>query len=278
MLTTGIIKQINVDSKNHKNNKYIVDIGLFKSPGDLSSEYYSYEANACVLGGIYSPYNVGDKVYIEFFNGQGGYPVILGKIYQGLEDEARNYAYFDTLKVKNKVHLPENTTLGDITVNDIKDLRTSFNALSERYYNEGIIKKTIMAQTPVKNLHGFSDLYYDYITTTDGKIKITYEGNAALTDEQIKFYMKYITGVAYIPDDLSEIQNNSIYRGGVIFSGLKNKNDGKGFGGYYVTEKVPLMSTTKYLEIIRTHSFNNGLTKADVEKIIEAYIGGEQEQ
>ncbi len=142
MITTGIIKKINVSGGKHKNNKVIAEVSLFKSPGDINSDVYSCECNCSVPGGIYSPYNVGDKVYIGFLNGKKTNPIILGKIYQGLEDESRAFAYFSALKVRDQVNLPENTLLGDLKVADIKNLDTkidNLNVIANRFPNPPIV-------------------------------------------------------------------------------------------------------------------------------------------
>lgn len=280
MITTGIIKRINVDSKNYSNNKYIVEISLFKSASDITTDVYTYEANACVPPGLFSPYEVGDKVYIGFINGQGGLPVILGKIYQGLTEEDRAYVLYNTLKVTQKVELPLNTSIGNVTGQDLKDWKSSLDLLSNKYFNEGIVYKTVMASSPVVNLHGFRG---DYFTSSNLKAvtfkeggtsvnayQILYNEGEVLTKEQILFYMKYMTGAAYIPNSYEMIQNtNNIYRGGIICSNSQYIGDGKGFGGYFATKNTD--EENKYeLYIIKTHEFNQGgLTRDEVQEMID---------
>lgn len=279
MITTGIIKRINVDSKNYSNNKYIVEISLFKSASDITTDAYTYEANACVPPGLFSPYEVGDKVYIGFINGQGGLPVILGKIYQGLTEEDRAYALYNTLKVTKKVELPLNTSIGNVTGQDLKDWKSSLDLLSNKYFNEGIVYKTVMALSPVINLHGFRGGYFtssnlkSITFKEDGSsvnvYQILYNEGEILTKEQILFYMNYMTGAAYIPDSYEMIQNtNNIYRGGIICSNSQN-TDGKGFGGYFATKNTDEEDKYK-LYIIKTHEFNQGgLTRDEVQKMID---------
>lgn len=279
MITTGIIKRINVDSKNYSNNKYVVEISLFKSVNDITTDKYTYEANACVPPGLFSPYEIGDKVYIGFINGRGGLPVILGKIYQGLTEEDRAYALYNTLKVTQKVELPLTTTIGNITGQDLKDWKSSLDLLSNKYFNEGIVYKTVMAVSPVINLQGFRGFYFTSsnlktVTFKEGSssvnaYQILYKGDEILTKEQILFYMKYMTGASYIPDSYEMIQNtNNIYRGGIICSNSQNV-DGKGFGGYFATENTDEVDKYK-LYIIKTHEFNQGgLTRDEVQKMID---------
>ena len=271
MITTGIIKRINVDSKNYSNNKYVVEIGLFKSVNDITTDKYTYEANACVPPGLFSPYEIGDKVYIGFINGRGGLPVILGKIYQGLTEEDRAYALYNTLKVTQKVELPLTTTIGNITGQDLKDWKTKLDLLSSN--NENTSVKTVMALSPVTNLHGFMDerfsfngVTFEVGATTISAYQILYEEKESLTTEQILHYMKYMTGSSYVPDTYENIQkNSSIYRGGIIFQ----HDGGKGFGGYFATKDVSEKNGYK-LYIIKTHEF--GLTRNEVQAMIDEAI------
>lgn len=272
MITTGIIKRINVDSKNYSNNKYVVEISLFKSVNDITTDKYTYEANACVPPGLFSPYEIGDKVYIGFINGRGGLPVILGKIYQGLTEEDRAYALYNTLKVTQKVELPLTTTIGNITGQDLKDWKTKLDLLSPN--NENTSVKTVLALSPVTNLHGFTDAKFSFNdatfetgSTTISAYQILYEAKKSLTTEQILHYMKYMTGSSYVPDTYENIQkNSSIYRGGIIFQ----HSGGKGFGGYFATTKNVNEENGYKLYIIKTHEF--GLTHSEVQAMIDEAI------
>ena len=133
MITTGVIRRINIDSDNHAGNKVIAEISLFKNPSSTNPEDYSCECNCVVPGGIYSPYNVGDKVYISFLNDKKSHPIILGKIYQGLEEEkARSFAYFNKLKVEAGAELPENTKIGSLEAKDIVNLKTQVSILEAK--------------------------------------------------------------------------------------------------------------------------------------------------
>ena len=277
MITTGIIKRINVDSKNYSNNKYIVEISLFKSVNDITTDKYTYEANACTPPGLFSPYEIGDKVYIGFINGRGGLPVILGKIYQGLTEEDRAYALYNTLKVTQKVELPLTTTIGNITGQDLKDWKTKLDLLSSN--NENTSVKTVLALSPTTNLHGFTDARFSFNdvtfevgSTTISAYQILYKEKESLTKEsltteQILHYMKYMTGSSYVPDTYENIQkNSSIYRGGIIFQ----HDGGKGFGGYFATTKNVNEENGYKLYIIKTHEF--GLTHSEVQAMIDKAI------
>lgn len=120
MITTGLIKEINISDKIHKNNLYKVEIGIFKTPGDVSENNGIYTCTSCLPGGINNVYNVGDRVYIGFINNEIGQPTILGKIYMGLPDniesESRGYNFINSLNVTSSATLPINTTFKSDTV------------------------------------------------------------------------------------------------------------------------------------------------------------------
>ena len=59
-------------------------------------------------------------VYIGFVNNDLSLPVILGRIYKGIEDNHRTYAQLDNLTVANSVQLPESTVIGEITYDKLK--------------------------------------------------------------------------------------------------------------------------------------------------------------
>lgn len=127
MITTGIIRQINLSSGNYKYNKYKVELNIFQIPGDLNSDNYTYEANCMTLSGFSSIYDVGDKVYVGFLNSDKSIPIILGKIYQGISDEAKCYASLQDLKVSNSAVLPKDIVIGDYSYQSIHD---KFNKLN----------------------------------------------------------------------------------------------------------------------------------------------------
>ena len=85
MITTGKIIEINLDSKNYKANKYKVEITLFKRPGDNNLKNYTFLANCSIIPGFNNCYEVGDVVYVAFFNNTLDSSIIIGKIYQGLD-------------------------------------------------------------------------------------------------------------------------------------------------------------------------------------------------
>lgn len=123
MITTGIIREINLNSdKDHSNNLYNVEIGILKTPISTSNDAI-LQCTCCLPGGVYNSYKVGDVVYIGFVNNLLNYPVILGRIYKGLnENETRSFNKLEDLEVSNSVILPENIHIGDLSYSDLKKL------------------------------------------------------------------------------------------------------------------------------------------------------------
>lgn len=132
MITTGKICQINISSSRYSANKYLVELPVFKSPGDLNTQNYIYEANCSTLPGHYDSYNVGDMVYIGFINDSLSTPVILGKIYQGRDDQSRSYINCQNLKVEGDIQLSKNIRIGDISY---AQLTAAANREPVYYYN-----------------------------------------------------------------------------------------------------------------------------------------------
>lgn len=116
MVTTGKIISINQQIGSFENNAYEVEIPILNAPGDTAAEIASKHilATASQPGGIYNSYAVGDVVYIDFVHNLISSPVIIGRIYQGLQDNYRSAARLDTLDVAEHARLPLNTTVGNV--------------------------------------------------------------------------------------------------------------------------------------------------------------------
>ena len=140
MITTGRILEINLDSKNHKANKYKVEVTIFKRPGDNYSENYTFLANCAITPGFNNCYNVGDVVYVAFLNNHLDTAIIIGKIYQGLDKEPCGYASLKSLSVHEKVSLPKDISIGDITYQELENLlvwqKVSSNMSMSCFYPE----------------------------------------------------------------------------------------------------------------------------------------------
>lgn len=148
MITTGIIREIGVNKGSFIGNAYKVELNIFQIPGDNDKKNYTYLANCSTIGGLYDSYVVGDMVYVGFVNNNKSLPIIIGKIYQGLQDESRSFANLDALKVKNKAELPETTTIGNI---DFSDKEYFFDNVNEVIKDKNLFADSLQLKTNVEN-------------------------------------------------------------------------------------------------------------------------------
>lgn len=146
MITTGIIRQINLHGGSYANNKYKVELNIFQAPGDHNKTNYIYEANCCAIPGQYDSYEPGDVVYVGFLNNDLSLPIILGRIYQGKDGKYRSQITCQNLSANGQVELPKNTKLGDITYEQINSL---FNHTPIIYYTH-IVKCSIHDNAYIK--------------------------------------------------------------------------------------------------------------------------------
>lgn len=104
MLAKGIIQSINFSS-----NTCIVRVPLFETAGN---EYKcENESIFSIPPGVFNGYKVGDVVIVGFDAGNEGYPIILGKLYTGANDESKitgGAGQFNDLIVTNSAKLPAN--------------------------------------------------------------------------------------------------------------------------------------------------------------------------
>lgn len=144
MITTGIIKDINQSSSKYINNKYLVEISLFQKPGANNPDTYTLKANLATPSNMYGAYKIGDKVYVTFINGDLSLPLIIGKIYTGIDEKYRGESRLESLKVKNSAIFPDNTKFGNISVSDINKALIDINILKNNSVNiESISLETI---------------------------------------------------------------------------------------------------------------------------------------
>lgn len=128
MITTGIIREINKSSSDkYRGNLYGVEISIFKTPVGSMNAAATVNCACSLPGGIYNSYAVGDVVFIGFVDNEMAQPVILGRIYKGLEDVCRSYGYLDSLKVAGTTVLSKDTTIGDITYEELSNLAMGLN-------------------------------------------------------------------------------------------------------------------------------------------------------
>lgn len=132
MITTGIVKSVDL---NENGTTCMVELAIFKTPGNEDERDYTMSCTCCLPSGIYKAYRPTDLVYVGFINNELNQPVILGKIYQGLQDNGP-YGYFEDLRIYNSAWLPSNTYVGHYNLSDmitkINSLEDKINTLTEK--------------------------------------------------------------------------------------------------------------------------------------------------
>lgn len=145
MITTGIIREVGINKGSFVGNAYKVELNIFQIPGDYNKNNYTYIANCSTIPGLYNSYSVGDVVYVGFLNNDKSIPIILGKIYQGLENKQGGYLNLNGLNVNGQVKLPKNTKIGDITGEQIFELFKNNNILRSDEIVIGSSKGTLLS-------------------------------------------------------------------------------------------------------------------------------------
>ena len=120
MITAGIIREIGINKGNFIGNAYKVELNIFQIPGDDNKSNYTYVANCSTIPGLYDSYAIGDVVYVGFLNNNKSLPIILGKIYQGLDNKSNGKLNLKGLSVTGHTELSKNTFIGNISFSDIQ--------------------------------------------------------------------------------------------------------------------------------------------------------------
>ena len=134
MLVLGEIKEVK-EIKQH--TRYRVRIPIFETAG--GGEVILDNAVACTIPGICVDYTQGDVVVLGFELNRVSYPIILGKLYQGAVNEAkenRGEVHTKKLQASDSADLPENLKIdGENFATNITELiRKSFTGPGT-YYN-----------------------------------------------------------------------------------------------------------------------------------------------
>lgn len=172
MITTGLIKEINLSSSRYSCNKYLVELNIFQSPGNLYKNNYLTEANCSTLPGHYDSYEVGDKVYVGFINEDLSIPIIIGKIYQGRDNQFRSQINCQNISVKGKSELSKDIKIGDITYEQLAGL---FNQPQNHYYNHVVECSLIGYENSRIKFRFMNRSSYEYSNFTDTPISLLSE-------------------------------------------------------------------------------------------------------
>lgn len=132
MITKGKItkiptgKWITEDGVEKYDNIYEVFLPIFLSAGqskDSKLSPSSVKATLCYQPEHLNSYNVGDVVFVSFEDNDKSKPVILGKLYLGNSQiESRTNDIVQDLKVTHNAKLPKDTTIGDISGEELERL------------------------------------------------------------------------------------------------------------------------------------------------------------
>lgn len=144
MVTTGIIKSIEIDSETNI-QYYSVEIPIFSTPNENNKDNYTIKSYCSSTPGFYNQYNIDDKVYVCFVNNELGMPLIIGKINEPIPyrngevdvGKATSLAILDELYVARKVKLPTNTEIDGVNLKELKEsilsTESSFEKVKELY-------------------------------------------------------------------------------------------------------------------------------------------------
>ena len=165
MITKAIIKKLpsgayTEDGKIVYNNKFDIFVPIFLNAGENTNSKScaaNMKATLCYEPGNVNNYKVGDAVFIAFEDNRMSKPVIIGKLYKGYEDTDTNLSTNDVLKVSSQASLPSNTTIGDISGEDLAKLfRLVYNIPLKNYVVEVYCDTFSL---PIKTIHSLpSDL------------------------------------------------------------------------------------------------------------------------
>lgn len=152
MITTGIIREVNLSGDGYNSNIYRVELPIFKSASDADNYHVIVDSNVCLPGGIYDCYSVGDFVYVGFVDNKFNCPIILGKIYKGIESISCGSVKHESLKVAGITNLSDDTTIGDINYSDLIESITyskNFNNVNNFNSDRIIISNDLYSNTPI---------------------------------------------------------------------------------------------------------------------------------
>ena len=116
-------------------NKLRVRTPVFETSGDPTQVILT--CAVCHDPGSINGYKVDDTVYVTFTDNEFNRPVVLGKLYLGLDNEENsNSLKADSIEVSNSAILPANTKIGQLSLldldNNIKKLTTIENVLNNK--------------------------------------------------------------------------------------------------------------------------------------------------
>ena len=119
MITKAIIEKV-IDKYNAKVRIPIIN----KAKGAVSATPTEelYIASVCIPPNCNPDLKVNDVVFVAFEDGNNGKPVIIGQLFKEGPNETLCDIKSSTIDVALSCALPENTTVGNVTSTDLKNL------------------------------------------------------------------------------------------------------------------------------------------------------------
>jgi len=128
MIQKAIITSIDYVTGNIK-----VRIPIFEVAG-VSTQFIT-DATVCHEPGNFKNYVLNDVVYVGFENYEYNKPIILGKLFTGIPEDASNYSFNKDLKVTGSTELSEDTKIGNITYSEleysVKKIKEALDIITE---------------------------------------------------------------------------------------------------------------------------------------------------
>lgn len=137
MITKGYI----ISKSPNISNKYLVRIPIFETTGigetDSTLNSSTFDATLCYNPGNLEGYLPGDAVFIGFEDNKYSKPIILGKLYLGIEKNkaATSNQYINSLEVTKKAILPPDTKIGEISLLTILEMYRHISNLDFKKYS-----------------------------------------------------------------------------------------------------------------------------------------------
>ncbi len=121
MITVGTIKSYKGVNNKSEALLYDVEIDVFKEPGK-GGKNAIVTSTCSVNSGTFTPYFVGDKVYVSFMHQNVSDAIIIGKIgmKENLNTIPASRQIIDSLKVAHSTELSDDTTIGELTYFKLK--------------------------------------------------------------------------------------------------------------------------------------------------------------
>jgi len=119
MIARGIVEKI------HSPSKVAVRVPSFDKSKTAFNRTLTDDlgvATICTLPNFIPNVRVGDCVFVGFEHNDISSPVILGYLYTEESTETKQDAFVESINVNSNAKLPMDTTIGDVTANEIQQL------------------------------------------------------------------------------------------------------------------------------------------------------------